>query len=194
MVAKLLVAVQEAFESAVAGGEAASLVEELRAHYYDIRAGLGFTKTPEVFGALPLDPYSHTPGFGGAKQPGMTGQVKEEILTRWGELGVHVSDGCIRFAPALLRDGELLGEAATFSYVDGSGASQSIELAPGDLAFTFCQVPVVYVRGDVPSITVSLADGGERRIDGAVLPRDLSADVFNRTARVTRVTVARPAG
>ena len=33
-----------------------------------------------------MDPYSHTPGGAGAKQPGMTGQVKEEVITRLGEL------------------------------------------------------------------------------------------------------------
>ena len=44
----------------------------------------------------------------GAKQPGMTGQVKEEILTRFGELGVRVEEGAIVFEPALLRQhGEL---------------------------------------------------------------------------------------
>ena len=41
---------------------------------------MGFKKTesPAEYGAFPDDPYSHTPSFGGARQPGMTGQVKEE--------------------------------------------------------------------------------------------------------------------
>lgn len=70
-----------------------ALLGELKNHYFDIRAGLGFMKQPDVFGAFPLDPYSHTPAFDAAKQPGMTGQVKEEILTRWGELGVYIHEG-----------------------------------------------------------------------------------------------------
>ena len=72
---------------------------ELAEWYYDVRAGLGFNKTPEVYGAFPTDPYSHTPGFAGARQPGMTGQVKEEILTRLGELGLSVRDGRGEFQP-----------------------------------------------------------------------------------------------
>ena len=80
--------------------------------YYRVRAGLGFNKTPAEYGAFPTDPYSHTPGHGGASQPGMTGQVKEEILTRFGELGIRVSDGRVRFQPTLLRPQELLREPA----------------------------------------------------------------------------------
>ena len=29
-------------------------------HYYDIREGIGFNKTPEEYGAFPSDPYSGT--------------------------------------------------------------------------------------------------------------------------------------
>ena len=71
-----------------------------------MRGGLGFNKTPVEYGAFPADPYSHTPKHAGAQQPGMTGQVKEEILTRFGELGLRVSDGTVRFEPSLLRPSE----------------------------------------------------------------------------------------
>ena len=39
----------------------------------------------------------------------MTGQVKEEILARFGELGLHVIDGCLVLAPGLLPPAEVLG-------------------------------------------------------------------------------------
>ena len=48
-------------------------------------------------------PYSHTPAGKGAQQPGMTGQVKEDVLSRFGELGVVVSEGKLGFNPRLLR-------------------------------------------------------------------------------------------
>ena len=103
MVSKLLLAVQENFWQAHDGGADPAITAELAAAYYDIRAGIGFNKPPEVYGAFPTDPYSHTPKGQGAKQPGMTGQVKEEILTRFGELGVRVEEGAIVFEPVLLR-------------------------------------------------------------------------------------------
>lgn len=62
-------------------------------------------------GAFPTDPYSHTPWGKGAKQPGMTGQVKKELLTRLGELGLFVRHGRIHFAPTLLCDDEFLESA-----------------------------------------------------------------------------------
>jgi hypothetical protein len=38
----------------------------------------------------------------------MTGQVKEDVLARWGELGVEVRDGRLGFAPTLLPRAEFL--------------------------------------------------------------------------------------
>ena len=62
MVSKLLLAVQENHERAVAEGADAAVVAGLADAYEDIRLGLGYCKTPEVYGAFPVDPYSHTPG------------------------------------------------------------------------------------------------------------------------------------
>ena len=84
MVAKLLLAVQEAYWSAVDQGAAPDVAEQLVHAYRRIRSGLGFRKEPGVYGAFPTDCYSHTPSHAGAQQPGMTGQVKEEVLTRFG--------------------------------------------------------------------------------------------------------------
>jgi hypothetical protein len=97
MVAKLLLAVQErVFEAADAS---APELGALKAHYRRVRDGLGYRRDAAAYGAFPADPYSHTPAEGGAQQPGMTGQVKEEILTRWGELGLRVQGGRVRFDP-----------------------------------------------------------------------------------------------
>ena len=71
--------------------------QDFEYYYFKIRSGLSASKTPKEYGAFPFDPYSHTPSHSGAQQPGMTGQVKEEILTRFGELGCFVNDGCIMF-------------------------------------------------------------------------------------------------
>ena len=78
MVSKLLLAVQETIIRTRGESSTSALMEK----YADIRKGLSFNKTPDVYGAFPTDPYSHTPKGQGARQPGMTGMVKEEILTR----------------------------------------------------------------------------------------------------------------
>ena len=108
MVSKLLLAVQEGLDRAGCAGEDAELVERLRSHYHEIREGIGVHKPPELYGAIPTDPYSHTPGFAGVQQPGMTGQVKEDLITRLGEMGVAVKDGRLSFRRDLVSRGEFL--------------------------------------------------------------------------------------
>ena len=194
MVAKLLVATEENHRRAVAGSAPAETVAGLRAAYYDIRSGLGFTKTPENYGAFPTDPYSHTPRHLGAQQPGMTGQVKEEILTRWAELGVQVVNGALSFAPILLRRAEFFDQPRDFAYVAVDGRDQSWRLPSGSLAFTCCQVPVCYRLADTSTIIVENCFGDRKTIAGQTLPSAESKAIFNRRGEIARLTVTLPPG
>ncbi|HOX24190.1 MAG TPA: hypothetical protein PLL30_00370 [Candidatus Krumholzibacteria bacterium] len=195
MVAKLLLAAQENVLRAEREGRPATVRRGLARMYVRIRAGLGYRKTVAEYGAFPTDPYSHTPAVGGAKQPGMTGQVKEEILTRLGELGVRVEGGAVRFQPVLLEAGEFLPAPADFPYVDVEGQPRTIALGEGSLAFTLCQVPVVYERMDgTARIAIAFTDGSTREEPGAALPVDLAAEVFARSGRIASLRVAVPAG
>jgi hypothetical protein len=193
MVSKLLLAVQETAERAVADGEPSATVRALIDAYEDVRAGLGYCKPAEVYGAFPTDPYSHTPAGHGARQPGMTGQVKEEVLTRLGELGLRVEDGQIVFRPILLRSTEWHESPTTFEYVDVLGYDRSLELPVGSLAFTFCQVPVVLRRAESLEVRVVRADGTVVDCPDGRIPADLSSAVFARRAEVGRIEVRTPA-
>ena len=144
MVSKLLLAVQESCINAVNNNEDQVVVGQLLEHFYEINEGIGVHKSPELYGAFPADPYSHTPGGKGAQQPGMTGQVKEDILSRFGELGVFVEEGQLFFNPCLLRKEEFLQLSKPFNYVSVSGESKSIELPVNSFGFTNCQVPIIY--------------------------------------------------
>jgi hypothetical protein len=189
MVTKLMLATEETTVRAIENGEADDIAQALAEAYYDIRKGLGFNKSPDVYGAFPTDPYSHTPAGQGAKQPGMTGQVKEEILTRWTELGLFVERGTISFEPYLLDKREFLDSPAMFNYQDVNGQKQTIALPAGSLAYTFCQVPVVYGAGMEEKIDVLFADDSSRVIFGHVLGTDLSQHVFLRDGKVNQITV-----
>lgn len=191
MVSKLLLAVQEVYFAALDEDAAGAATRRLGELYYRVRDGLGFNKTPAEYGAFPTDPYSHTPGHGGASQPGMTGQVKEEILTRFGELGVRVGDGRARFQPTLLRVQEFLREPREFRYFDAAGVRQALEVPSDGLAFTWCQVPVVYrlATDRAPGLTLTLHGGETRRRPDATLDADDSASLFRRSGRIRQVTV-----
>jgi hypothetical protein len=188
MVSKLLLATQEALLAAADQGDEA--LGDLVESYYDVRAGIGFNKTPEVYGAFPTDPYSHTPGFSGARQPGMTGQVKEETITRFGELGLAVRDGRVHFSPVLLRTSEFLDAPETFEYYDVAGAPQMLSLAEETLAFTYCQVPIVYRLSEKQGLTLYLSGGTIRNLDGLVLDKASSSEIFTRSGRIERIEAA----
>ncbi len=194
MVAKLLLAVQENIWWAQAAEADGGVQQQLIAAYYDIRAGLGFNKSPECFGAFPTDPYSHTPKGQGAKQPGMTGQVKEEILTRLGELGIRVANGIIAFDPLLLREQEFCAQPAPFTYVGLDGQSRSLPLPANALAFTFCQTPIIVVQAPATKIEVVYADGRRQVFADRCLDQVVSEQVLRRTGVIESMTVFTPIG
>ncbi|MDM8529609.1 hypothetical protein QUF63_00460 [Anaerolineales bacterium HSG25] len=190
MVSKLLLAVQENYLWAKERGESDEVLSQLWEAYYDVRAGIGFNKTPEVYGAFPTDPYSHSPAEQGAKQPGMTGQVKEELLTRLAELGLFVTQGQLSFNPTLLRQSEFIEQATEFSYVDLNDETQTISLPTNSLAFTFCQVPFVYQNGaERGMILVEYTNGESTEINGQILSADVCQHLFARDGQVRQVTV-----
>ena len=123
MVSKLLLAVGETIQRSMSEQSDPSTIERLRNHYTAIREGIGAHKQPDEYGAFPFDPYSHTPSMAGVQQPGMTGQVKEDIISRWFELGVSVHDGKITFAPSMLTDKDF---------------------TKGELRFTYCGTEIIY--------------------------------------------------
>ncbi len=187
MVAKLLLAVQECFVRAETSDPVRA---RLAALYYRVRAGLGFNKSPAEYGAFPLDAYSHTPAHAGAQQPGMTGQVKEEFLTRMGELGVRVQDGALSFDPSLLRPSEFLAETAQWSpRCDG----QSVTLEPGTLGFTLAGVPVVYrLSNDAQAIVIEKRDGTSVDVPSLSLDAATTESLFARDGSIASITVLVP--
>ncbi|MBE2198618.1 MAG: hypothetical protein IAE79_08415 [Anaerolinea sp.] len=191
MVAKLLLATQECYVQAVHDGADTAVTNALAAAYFDIRSGLGYHKSPTVYGAFPTDPYSHTPLGRGAQQPGMTGQVKEEILTRWGELGVFVRNGTLHFAPTLLDPDEFSSAPGDFCYIDLTGQRQSLPLPAGSLAFTFCQTPIVYTRSSEAQIEVMYGDGRSACISAMALDTTTSHHILSRNGLVKWVHVRR---
>ncbi|ELB2110077.1 hypothetical protein QNZ63_004240 [Vibrio parahaemolyticus] len=196
MVSKLLLAVQENYLAARELDADSEETQKLAEYYYRVRAGIGFNKTPENYGAFPTDPYSHTPKHAGAQQPGMTGQVKEEIITRFTELGILVEDGEIHIDPRLLHRHEFLTESASFSCQNVAGQTQSYVIEKDQLAFTLCQVPFVYqlVASDIQAgVTLTKSNGKHRVVEGLMLSKELSNHIFARSGEIEKVVVSIPA-
>ena len=189
MVSKLLLAVQECCTKAVNDGENEVVVGHLLEHFYEINEGIGVHKSPSLYGAFPTDPYSHTPGGKGAQQPGMTGQVKEDILSRFGELGVFVKDGKLYFNPCLLRRDEFLTEPKTFNCIAISKEKLEIELQKGSLGFTYCQVPIIYEMSDKESLEVIYKNNSSTVFKTLSLDVKTSKLLFERTGDIVQINV-----
>ena len=193
MVSKLLLATQEMFYSALESKEEKIIIKNLGEMYYKIRSGLGADKTPQKYGAFPYDPYSHTPFKKGAQQPGMTGQVKEELITRMGELGCYVQNGCLGFNISLLKKSEFLTKENTFTYVDVEQTVQSMIIDKNQLGFTYCQVPIVYSLCDQDwKQSILFKNNTTKEYDGNIVKQNISSDIFSRSGEIKKIIVNCP--
>jgi hypothetical protein len=174
MVSKLMVAAQEVAHQAFETGVAESARQRAVAAYYSVQSGLGFRQTPEQYGAFPAEPYSHSQGQRGAQQPGLTGQVKEGILCRFGELGIDFEDGRLCFRPRLLR---------------------AAEFADGDLSFTYARTPVTFQKSDdleEAIAVVQMKDGRNLEFAGALLDQKTTSKIIFQDDCVQKIVVTIP--
>ena len=189
MVSKLLLAVLEVTQKAIDQNDDNAIIGRLFDHYFEINAGIGVDKSPDLYGAFPTDAYSHTPEGKGAQQPGMTGQVKEDILSRFGELGVHVNKGILGFNPVLLQSEEFLNEKQLYHYITINKQPCVVELEKDSLGFTYCQVPVVYKKSAIEKVEVHLSNGSTKEFMGKYLDSEMSTALFKRTNEIKKIVV-----
>ncbi|GEN57210.1 hypothetical protein GCM10012290_18680 [Halolactibacillus alkaliphilus] len=192
MVSKLLLATQENFNDVYHAHGMTEEAKQLVTYYRDIKAGIGVDKTPEEYGAFPTEAYSHTPSFAGVQQPGMTGQVKEDILSRFGELGVTVKNGQLSFDPVLLSKAEFLTTDKEWSLAHRQNleATPSLTLTKDTIGFTTLTVPVIYVLSDEEKMIVTDVSGRETVYQGHTLDPETSQMLFGRHHDIVKITVS----
>ena len=189
MVSKLLLAVQEVYFQAEKKFSKKEQLNKLKKFYYDIKDGIGVSKQPHIYGAFPTDPHSHTPSFAGAQQPGMTGQVKEDIICRFREIGFYIEAGRILFNTSLLKNDEFLTEEETFNYYDLTGKEKKIHCGKNSFAITYCQVPFIFKLSDTTKIIVFKEDGEEIKLNHLEFEEKISQSIFTRSGKINKVEV-----
>lgn len=172
MVSKLLLAIGENIRKAIAEKADKTIIERLKTHYKEVEKGIGAHKSPQEYGSFPFDPYSHTPTMAGVQQPGMTGQVKEDIINRFFELGLIVCDGCLTIQDTMIDKSEFI-YAHDASYI----------------RFTYCATPFVYQLDQQKGIDVHLADGSCISINDYTLNAQLSHHLFSRDGQIKQIVV-----
>jgi len=175
MVSKLLLAIGENIQWAIQNNENSELIDKLKAHYAAVKAGIGAHKSPADYGSFPFDPYSHTPTMAGVQQPGMTGQVKEDIISRYFELGIKVENGCIHFIPENVQNNEFV--------------SPDSEHESPYLTFTYCSVPIIFKNDRNNGVEIVYTDKPTFKISDYVLSKEQSLEVFNRSSEIKQLIV-----
>ncbi len=139
--------------------------------YRDVISHFLYRKDSAACQAIPIEPYSHSSFDGKSQQPGMTGQVKESVIMRRGELGVIVENGQIKFDPWFIAPAEF----------DEKGC----------LSLTVCGIPVRYVPGEQgdASINIRYASGNTAHVAGAALPESISREVFHRSKDIEGIDI-----
>ncbi len=189
MVSKLQLAVQETCLQAIKRNEPEEIIGRLLEHYYEINEGIGVHKSPKLYGAFPTDPYSHTPYGKGAQQPGMTGQVKEDIISRFGELGITIEDARLKFKPSLLKSSEFLNENKVIEHYDVNNKKHILDINKDEIFFSICQTPVIYRLSDENSIKVETLSSGNQDLQGSELTKAISDEIFNRSGEIKLIRV-----
>jgi len=179
MVSKLLLAIGEGIQKAVSLQAAPETLNRLRQHYNAVQKGIGAHKSPADYGSFPFDPYSHTPMMAGVQQPGMTGQVKEDIINRFFELGMSVREGQLTILPVILNKDEFIQPYST--------------IQPGYtspyLSFSYCSVPFVFLLDGNSGIDIHYQDRNNETIKGYSLSSVQSQAVFNRDPTIQKIIV-----
>jgi hypothetical protein len=190
MVSKLLLASAEVTQASIDKNIDPKTIGRLFDHYFEINEGIGVNKSPELYGAFPTDPYSHTPRGRGVQQPGMTGQVKEDVISRFYELGFFVNNGKISFEPTLLRKNEFMAEEKSFKFVNLNNEIEYMPIGSNSLAYTICQVPVIYSLSNKEDIKIISMDDSEEIVNGHQLNFETSQNIFNRTNLIKALHVS----
>jgi hypothetical protein len=187
MVSKLRYVVQEILIKAVSEKEDIQIIQKLLNHYTQICDGIGVHKSPKDYGAFPIDPYSHTPLGKGAQQPGMTGQVKEDVICRMRELGVLYTSGEIHFTPTIIRSDAFLKTSKNIMYYDLFGVQQEIHIPSQSLFFTICQVPVIITLGENNEMKIFKNDGTIEISERLALNASQSKSIFSRNGLIQKM-------
>jgi len=157
MVSKLKLAVAENISQLSITNHQSPITNQLIACYHEIDEGIGSHKQPQEYGSFPFDAYSHTPSMAGVQQPGMTGQVKEDILARFIELGIRVSDGQISIDPCMLTRDMFLNGTLSFTYC-GTKFVYTLSESNNNLQLDAATSRHIFARdGQVPVVNVQIA-------------------------------------
>ncbi len=80
-------------------------------------------------------------------------------------------------------------EPAKLEDYRADGVVSTLEVPAGALAFTYCQLPVIYEQSERRAIRLIEQSGEVLEIAGDTLPPEISQEIFERSGRFQRLHV-----
>jgi len=177
MVSKLLLSIGESIKRSMFHKTDPEILNKLIVHYTEVKKGIGSHKSPAEYGSFPFDPYSHTPMMAGVQQPGMTGQVKEDIISRFFELGIIIREGQLAIQPVILKKDEFIRPAK-------NGENQF-----PNLGFSYCSIPFSFLIDGKEGIEI-IKDGVKTETTNSyILSQYQSQAIFSRDEKIKKIIV-----
>jgi hypothetical protein len=89
----------------------------------------------------------------------------------------------------MLRKVEFLKEPKSFNYLTVSNVKSQLQLSKGELAMTYCQVPIVYKISTENALEITLKDGKKIKVSDLSLDKSMSKMVFQRSGEIEVIRV-----
>ena len=90
------------------------------------------------------------------------------------------------------KETEFLNVDDEFKFIKPDGAYETILLASGMLAFTYCQIPFVYEIAQQAKLVVTDVKGDTFEVETLTLSTELSDKIFARRGEIKQVKVCVP--
>ena len=92
----------------------------------------------------------------------------------------------------MLRKDEFLSESKTFTHIDVAQKDETFELSTGELAFSYCQVPIIYQLSEGEGVEIILKDGKTQQSDTRILDQTTCNELFSRSGQIQKIKVKIP--
>jgi hypothetical protein len=98
-------------------------------------------------------------------------------------------DGKLHFQPAFLKKEAFLSNDTVASFIMVDGSIEQIHLKKNSLAFTTCQVPVIYTINNSSKIVLNYINGETKTFDSLELNKEESKKIVQRTNEISVIEV-----
>jgi hypothetical protein len=100
-----------------------------------------------------------------------------------------MKNGKLVFEPYLLSKKEFLNDETQGHFILINGTAKVVQLEKDSLAFTVCQVPVIYKKADSDYIEVYYKNGTQEKLITSELSIEITNKVIHRTDEVVQLNV-----